>query len=145
MQNYPLAIRPARHVRGAIHQTRANFTCDRTTQRCTATLLLVTLDTTAEGAAQHASSGSAAGDGDGREWGSERLHRCCSTTPRDDQDETNLRCVKITPNTVCLRGVATCCYASLFVENLSILGAKIVCVDVDYCEVTGTDVCDVTA
>ena len=61
------------------------------------------------------------------------------------QGETNLRWVKMTPNTVCLRGVATCCYASLFVENLSILGPKIVCVDVDYCKVTGTDVCDVTA
>ena len=59
--------------------------------------------------------------------------------------EDHLRWVKITPDTVCLRGIATCCYSSLFVENLSILGPKIVCVDVDFCKVTGTDPCDVTA
>jgi|TARA_Y100000031_G_scaffold25593_1_gene27573 hypothetical protein len=59
--------------------------------------------------------------------------------------EENLRWVKITPNSVCLRGVATCCYASLFVENLSILGPKIVCVDVDYCKVRGAEACEVTA
>ena len=59
--------------------------------------------------------------------------------------EDNLRWVKITPDTACLRGIATCCYASLIVENLSILGPKIVCVDVDFCKVTGIDACDVTA
>ena len=46
---------------------------------------------------------------------------------------------------MCLRGVATCCYSSLFVENLSILGPKIVCVDVDYCKVKGAEACEVTA
>ena len=59
--------------------------------------------------------------------------------------EENLRWVKITPDTMCLRGVATCCYSSLFVENLSILGPKIVCVDVDYCKVKGAEACEVTA
>jgi|TARA_B110000263_G_scaffold45112_1_gene37094 hypothetical protein len=59
--------------------------------------------------------------------------------------EENLRWVKITPGTLCLRGVATCCYSSLFVENLSILGPKIVCVDVDFCKVKGAETSEVTA
>ena len=59
--------------------------------------------------------------------------------------EENLRWVKITPGTLCLRGVATCCYSSLFVENLSILGPKIVCVDVDFCKVKGAETSKVTA
>ena len=59
--------------------------------------------------------------------------------------EENLRWVKITPDTLCLRGVATCCYSSLFVENLSILGPKIVCVDVDFCKVKGAETSEVTA
>jgi hypothetical protein len=56
-----------------------------------------------------------------------------------------LRWVKITPETLCLRGVATCCYSSLFVENLSILGPKMVCIDVDFCKVEGAEACAVTA
>ena len=59
--------------------------------------------------------------------------------------EENLRWVKITSDTVCLRSVTTCCYSSLFVENLSILGAKIVCIDIDFCKVRGNDYCGVTA
>ena len=59
--------------------------------------------------------------------------------------EENLRWVKITPGTLCLRGVATCCYSSLFIENLSILGPKIVCVDVDFCKVKGAETSEVTA
>jgi hypothetical protein len=59
--------------------------------------------------------------------------------------EENLRWVKITEASVCLRGVTTCCYSSLFVENLSILGPKIVCIDVDFCKVQGVEACDVTA
>ena len=61
------------------------------------------------------------------------------------QGEERLRWVKITPETLCLRGVTTCCYSSLFVENLSILGPKIVCVDVDFCKVKGAGTCEVTA
>jgi hypothetical protein len=61
------------------------------------------------------------------------------------QGEERLRWVKITPETLCLRGVTTCCYSSLFVENLSILGPKIVCVDVDFCKVKGAEICEVTA
>jgi hypothetical protein len=59
--------------------------------------------------------------------------------------EKHLRWVKITPETLCLRGVATCCYSSLFVENLSILGPTIVCIDVDFCKVKGAEPCEVTA
>jgi hypothetical protein len=59
--------------------------------------------------------------------------------------EEHLRWVEITPETLCLRGVATCCYSSLFVENLSILGPKMVCIDVDFCKFEGAEPCAVTA
>ena len=59
--------------------------------------------------------------------------------------EKNLRWIKITEKSVCLRGVTVCCYSSLFVENLSILGPKIVCIDVDFCHVNGAEPCEITA
>ena len=49
--------------------------------------------------------------------------------------ENLLRWVKLTKESVCLRSITTCCYSSLFVENLSILGPKIACIDVDFCDV----------
>ena len=59
--------------------------------------------------------------------------------------ENLLRWVKLTKESVCLRSITTCCYSSLFVENLSILGPKIACIDVDFCDVQGSQVCEVTA
>ena len=59
--------------------------------------------------------------------------------------EQNLRWIKITEGSVCLRGVTICCYSSLFVENLSILGPNIVCIDADFCQVKGAETCEVTA
>ena len=59
--------------------------------------------------------------------------------------EQNLRWIKITEDSVCLRGLAVCCYSSLFVENLSILGPNIACIDVDFCQVNGAEPCEITA